>query len=113
MNDNHKSFAPWIIAIVSAQAAMFLYMENSVLRRENVICHDSSDLLRDQISELNVAVSRLTTERDFVATKNFVLGATQAIAQPQRFSDIWHDGYNRGLGQTMYASEIGLGNKEE
>lgn len=103
----------WILTAVLGQTAVFLYMENSILRRENSISHDSADLLRDQISELNMAVSRLTTERDYIATKNFVLGATQAIADPKRFSDIWHDGYNRGLGQTAYASEIGLTNKED
>ena len=100
----------WISAAILAQATVFLYMENSILRRENAISHDSADLLRDQISELNAAVYKLTTEREYIATKNFVLGATQAIEEPRKFSEIWHDGYNRGLRQTAYALEI---NKED
>ena len=99
------NFSAWIIAAIVAQAAVVLYIENSVLRRENNICKETADILRDQVSELNSAVSRLTSERDYVATRSFVLGATQAISQPEKFGEIWHDGYNRGLGQTAYVSE--------
>jgi hypothetical protein len=100
-----NNFAAWIVAAVAAQATVILYIENSILRRENSICRETGDLLRDQMSELNSTVSRLTSERDYVSTRSFVLGATQAIAQPERFGEIWHDGYNRGLGQVSYASE--------
>lgn len=100
-----KNMIPWILAVVSIQASMILYLENSYLRKENRICHSAGSLLRDQIMELNSSVSRLMSERDYVATKNYVLGATQALNEPQKFGELWHDGYDRGLNQTQYVSE--------
>jgi len=100
-----ERLTPWIFTAMAVQASMILYLENSYLRKENRICHSAGNLLRDQISELNSSVSRLSLERDYVATKNYVLGATQALNNPERFSDLWHDGYNRGLDQTQYAKE--------
>jgi hypothetical protein len=101
----NRSVVPWIVAVVAVQASMILYLENSYLRKENRICNSAGNLLRDQVSELNSALSRITLERDYVANRNYVLGATQALKEPQRFSELWHDGYNTGLDQVQYVKD--------
>jgi hypothetical protein len=102
---NEKSFIPWVIAVVAAQASMILYLENSSLKIENRLCQSAGDLLRDEVSDLNSTISRLTSEKEYVSTRSYVLGATQAMNEPKKFGELWHDGYSRGLSQTQYVSE--------
>lgn len=104
MNEKTRLF-PWILAIMAVQGCMILYLENSYLKKENRICHSAGDLLRDQVSELNMTVYRLTNEKDYVSTKSYILGATQALNEPKKFNELWHDGYTRGLNQTQYVKE--------
>lgn len=100
-----SKFIPLVVSAFFAQASMILYYENSYLRRENGIHRSAADILRDQVSELNASVSRLVSEKQYVATRGYVLGATQAVHEPRKFGEIWHDGYNKGLNQVKYAAE--------
>lgn len=98
-------FSPWIFTIMLAQASLVLYVENSWLRKETRLHGAAEDILRDQISDLESTVSRLVSERDFVATQNYVSGAVRAMSEPDRFGEVWHDGYNKGLEQSRYTND--------
>lgn len=107
-----KHIWPWIVSAIALQASVMLYMENSMLRRQNALCRDAGEILRDEVEDLNATVTRLASERDSQATKAYVLGAVQAMNQPEKLGELWHDGYSRGLGQAMYVSEVKEHNKE-
>ena len=94
--------SPWVFTLMAAQISVILYMENSFLRKENRMHQNSQEILRDQINELNYETSRMISERDCIANRNYVLGAARAIVEPSKFDEIWHDGYNKGL---KYASD--------
>lgn len=102
-----KQIWPWIVSAIALQASAILYMENAMLRRQNALCHDAGEILRDEVEELNATVTRMVYEKDSQSVKSYVLGAVQAISDPKKFGDVWHDGYNRGLGQSTYVSDNG------
>ena len=100
---------PWIITIatlvICAQIITSQYVEIASLRREMRIAETVRNISDDQIQELMYITMRLNSEKESSNTQQYVLGAVEAVKNPEKFNQIWHDGYNRGIATVQYAKE--------
>jgi hypothetical protein len=103
------NISPWIITIatvvICSQIITSQYTEIVSLRREIRLSETARNLSDDQIQELMYITMRLNSEKESSNTQQYVLGAVEAAKNPEKFNQIWHDGYNRGIATIQYAKE--------
>jgi hypothetical protein len=92
-------FLPIAASFLLCQVCVTQWSEIQSLRREVRLMGEAKDLVGDQVRELNMALATLVSERDSVATKNFVMGVVEATKKPGHYDGVWHDGYNQGMEQ--------------
>ena len=99
-------FLPFVASLFLCQVCMTQWSEIQSLRREVRLMGEAKEVVDDQVRELSMAVATLTSERDSIATKNFVMGVVEATKKPDHYDGVWHDGYNQGMQQTRsYTTE--------
>ncbi len=82
------------------------YIENRSLNRELRVANQALQIEAAQTADMMYQLQRLQTERDVVATQNFVAGATAVIDSRNRYSEVWHAGYDRGSAVQQYANSL-------
>jgi hypothetical protein len=99
-------FLPLVGIFLALQICVAQWSEIQSLRREVRLLGEAKDVVDDQVRELSMAVTTLTSERDSIATRNFVMGVVEATKKPEHYDGVWHDGYNHGMQQTRtYTTE--------
>lgn len=101
------------VAFFSLQFSAFMFFENLSLKREIRISEKSKEIANDQINDLMYTISNLRGEKDFVATQQFVAGVVEATQNKDHFSQIWHDGYDRGSNVAEYARQVEIQAKND
>jgi outer membrane murein-binding lipoprotein Lpp len=103
---NTRNIAAVIFAVALLQVGMSQWTEIQSLKREIGLIEAAKDILEDQSRDLAASVTRLTSESEAAATRNFVLGVMSANKKPNEYDSVWHDGYNRGMQvQQQYTSK--------
>lgn len=69
----------------------------------------SNRIASDQISDLQYQLTNLQNQSEFHEAKGFVSGAIDSLKRPDYYSQIWHDGYDRGEQNEKYAISHGAG----
>lgn len=109
---NTKTVAVVAFLLSALQLGIYQWTEVQSLRREIRLLQQAKDILEDQAGDLALTVARLTSESESMATRQFVLGAMAAGKNPDYYSGVWHDGYNRGMQaveqQRQYTTGEGL-----
>lgn len=105
---NTRSVAAIVFLVSFLQIGIYQWTEIQSLRREIRLLNEAKDILEDQSRDLAMTVTKLTSENDSVATKNFVLGVVSANKSPELYNSVWHDGYERGTqtNQQYTTSEV-------
>lgn len=91
---------PSIAALFLLQVCVTQWSEIKSLNRELRLLGEAKEIVDDQVRDLGMAVTTLTSERDSIATRSFVMGVIEATKKPEHYDGVWHDGYNQGLLQT-------------
>lgn len=98
-----------IIALVfSVQIIIFQFMIISRLKDEIRIAEKAKDIETDQSQDLMYQLSQMKAEMEASGTRQFVTGVVSAIAKPDLYTEIWHNGYDRGVATTQYANNLDL-----
>lgn len=100
---------PWIIAVCSLALAghswIHLQAKTESLKETVSLIDQARKIDNDQIRDLmhELRATHQITEAE--KTRYFVLGALDHMHQPEHYSEIWHDGYNRGTEVQKMANE--------
>jgi hypothetical protein len=63
------------------------------------------DIARDQIQDLSQQLEAARSTSQTVGVQQFVAGVNAATQNPGYYSEVWHDGYNRGTTVQQYVYE--------
>ena len=92
-------------AVILAQVIVTQWMWISNLSAQASINAEARSIAADQIQDLMMQIENLRSQQETVAVQQFVAGAVAAYHSPDRFSQVWHDGYDRGAAVQKYAAE--------
>lgn len=92
------------VSFVVGQVILHQWWEIHNLKREIRLLESAKDIVEDQCRELEMSVSVLTSERDSVATRHFVMGVLESSRRPEYYNGVWHDGYDHGMQTYKYTN---------
>lgn len=64
----------------------------------------SNRIASDQITDLQYQLTNMQSQSEFHEAKGFISGAIDSLKRPDYYSQIWHDGYERGEQNEKYAT---------
>lgn len=64
------------------------------------------DIARDQIQDLSQQLETARAISQTAGVQQFVAGVNAVTQNPGYYSEVWHDGYNRGTAVQQYAAEL-------
>jgi hypothetical protein len=98
----------WIVCLllVAIQFTTGQHFEIRRLRDELRITKSAQKIADDQIRDISYELqqARVTAEADH--TRWFVAGVVSAVEKPDRYTEIWHAGYDRGTEVQRVANEL-------
>lgn len=106
MKNNLWAMALMITIALSLQVILFQYQQISTLREDLRLSQKSKDIEADQSRDLMNQLTQAKLENSALATRFFVSGVVEAVANPDRYSEIWHAGYDRGTSVQLEAKSI-------
>ena len=103
MKDNFWAMALLIAVSLGLQVILFQYQQIDSLRQDLAIMQKAKEIEQDQSLDLMYQLTQAKLENSSLATKYFVAGVVEAVSKPDRYSEIWHSGYDRGTAVQMDA----------
>lgn len=91
-----------LVLVVSAFVHYYIHADNRrqvdatriAVLEETLRMHDA--IYDDQVRELANNLQTALAEKNFAKTEGFVSGVADAQQRPDHYSQIWHNGYDRG-----------------
>lgn len=93
------------VVVVCMQVIVSQWMWIGHLRMQLDLSSDARRLANDQIQDLMVQLDTARSENLAVGTRQFTAGIMAAIQKPDQYTEVWHDGYDRGVAVQTYAYE--------
>lgn len=91
----------WVIfAIIALIFGQFLYYQNNQINvlKEIVKLNEKSEKIdQDQIRDLIYLSQEEQNKNEEVATRNYVAGVIDCINRRDYYTEIWHEGFDRGM----------------
>lgn len=95
--------------IFSLQIIIFQFIVISRLRDEVRIAEKAKNIETDQSQDLMYQLTQMKAELEAIGTRQFVAGVVAYVTKPDFYTQIWHDGYDRGVNVTQYAESLNVG----
>ena len=95
--------------IFAAQIIIFQFIVISRLRDEVRIAEKAKNIETDQSQDLMYQLTQMKAELEAIGTRQFVAGVVTSVTKPDFYTEIWHDGYDRGVNVTQYAESLNVG----
>lgn len=92
--------------ILLAQVVVSQWMWMSHMSSEMSVSNEARRIANEQIQDLMMQLENVKNERLMVGTQQFVAGVVAATQKPDYYTEIWHDGYDRGVAVQTYAAEM-------
>jgi hypothetical protein len=108
MKNNLWGVAFLFAAALLFQVVVFQQYQINYLKQELKISEKAKEIEEDQTQDLMYQLTQHKIESEALATKYFVAGVVEAISKPDRFSEIWHSGYDRGSSVQQYADKLNM-----
>ena len=70
------------------------------------IVSQAKNIESDQVLDLMMQLSSAKSEAAAAGTQHFVSGVMAAIQSPDHYSEIWHNGYDRGTEVENYIASL-------
>lgn len=91
----------WVIfAVVALIFGQVLYYQNNQINvlREIVKLNEKSEKIdQDQIRDLIYVSQEEQNKNEEIATRNYVAGVIDCINRRDYYTEIWHEGFDRGM----------------
>jgi hypothetical protein len=81
------------------------------LRRELRIAQQACHIETQQSEDLAQQLSQLKAENLAIGTRQYIAGVIDTFSRPEKYSAIWHNGYDRGMATQQYADQL-MGSSE-
>lgn len=107
MKSYQISFVSSVLLFLALQVVLYQYFYINRLEQEVRLAQKAKDIDSDNIRDILYELNQAKTENQFLGSKQFVAGVVEAIAKPERYSEIWHSGYDRGASVQQYADQVG------
>jgi hypothetical protein len=109
--DTRVKTNPWMVAtaaisFLSLQIIIFQLFAINRLHEEIRISEKAKSIENDQSQELMYQLTQMKAEMEAAGTRQFVAGVVEAVSKPDHFTEIWHNGYDRGAATTQYADSL-------
>lgn len=88
------------------QVVVAQYVEIQSLHRELRVSSQALKIEASQASDLMYQLQQIRGDQNSAATQNFVAGVAAAVDDRDRYSAIWHNGYDRGSQVQQYADNL-------
>lgn len=88
-----------------------MFYQHSYIKRleqEIRLAQQAKNIDNDNIRDILHELSQVKMESEATSSRQFVAGVIEAITKPERYSEIWHSGYDRGVSVQQYADQIGV-----
>lgn len=95
-----------LIAGIVCGAIVYVFTLRGILeqQREHLRVHETTNkIASDQIADLTYQLYQAKMAAEFSSVKDFVAGATDALRRDETYTEIWHNGYDRGVAVEAYA----------
>lgn len=102
----------WVAAICASIVILLLqvivtqYCTISELHNEMRLLQTANRLEHEQIADLSYELERIRDEKSTVGLQQFVAGIVTAVENRNQYTEVWHDGYNRGAAVAAYAAKL-------
>ena len=94
-----------IVAIISL-AIVFSALTDSLLDYKSRLYYseESRKISNEQIIDMARDIQDLRTKNQTMAIQSYVSGIIEGISEKDRYSEIWHEGYNSGIMQNTVST---------
>ena len=92
--------------VLLLQVVIFQHQQIDSLKQELKLSEKSKEIEEDQSKDLMYQLTQCKIESESLSTKYFVAGIVEAVSKPDRYSEIWHSGYDRGSSVQRYADKL-------
>jgi hypothetical protein len=94
------------VVILLMQVIVTQYSMISELNNELRLVHVANRLEHEQMTDLTYELERVRSESTAVGLQQFVAGIVSAVDHKDQYTEVWHDGYNRGAAVAQYAAKL-------
>jgi len=112
MSDTKKQWRVFNFGVMVFVFALFCqiivaqYIESQSLRRELRIAERALNIEAAQVADLTYQLQQSRIDQSAEATQNFVSGVISAVDERDRYNEIWHAGYDRGVAVQQYVNSL-------
>ena len=112
MQEKQVNLNPWIMALAlsivvcAAQVIISQSAEIASLHRELRLASQAQSLSISQAQELYYELTQATLAAETIGTRQYVAGVVDTVDKPDRYTEIWHSGYDRGCAVQSYADKL-------
>lgn len=102
----------WLFGVLTFAAALGCqiivaqYIEAQSLRRELRLTERALNIEAAQVADLMYQLQQSRVDQSAAATQNFVTGVVSAVEERDRYNEIWHAGYDRGVAVQQYVNSL-------
>jgi hypothetical protein len=97
----------WVLVVFAIfQFAIFQNYEINRLHQEIRLAQQAKQIDSDQIRDLMYTLTNSKMEQESIGNRQFVAGVVEAVTKPDHYSEIWHNGYDRGTAIQQYADSL-------
>jgi len=90
-----------LIVVVISGVTVFSALTDSVLDYKSRLYYseEARKISNEQIIDMARDIQDLRTQNQTIAIQSYVSGIIEGISEKDRYSEIWHEGYNSGIMQ--------------